>query len=126
METVLLICSIERIAQVGKLGFHVFFRSLEIIYNIMFGINGKFGLSLNMLVGSVKAICTSIFWGLLKILNLNLIVLVINFIISFAVPFHFYKMGFIVLRRLLLLVLFPLFKPFRPYHIEMPANTGVM
>lgn len=50
----------------------------------MLGISGKFGLSLNMLVfdGSVKAICTSIFWGPLKILNSNLIVLLINFIIS--------------------------------------------
>ena len=94
----------------------------------MFGINGKFGLSLNMLVfdGSVKAICTSIFWGPLKILNLNLIVLLINLIIWFAVPSHFYKMGFIGLRSLLLLVLFPLFKPFRTDHIQMPANTGVM
>lgn len=69
----------------------------------MLGISGKFGLSLNMLVfdGSVKAICTSIFWGPLKILNSNLIVLLINFIISSAVPSHFYKMGFIVLRSLL-------------------------
>ena len=48
------------------------------MYNIIFGINGG-----NVVKGFNGSLGTSMFWGLLKILNLGLIVLLINCVIQF-------------------------------------------
>ena len=61
-------------------------------------------------------------WGLLKRLNLSLVLLLINCVTEF---FLLSQNGVYCAKTFIVNLFLPLFKPFRSCDVQMPANTCV-